>query len=93
MAAIIVGVKRKFCYGRGYGVLSTVPCWMWFFNNTRGRGSENQSLFFSRGRGIRSPYVEGWEGVASGRGGRHGGEGGRGLIYVFSTWISVPGNF
>jgi len=27
-AAIIVGVKRKFFYGCGYGTVSTVACWM-----------------------------------------------------------------
>jgi len=30
MAAIIVRSKRKLFYGWGYGVMSTIPCWMWF---------------------------------------------------------------
>jgi len=28
MAAIIVGSKREFFYGWGYGAVSTVPSWM-----------------------------------------------------------------
>ncbi len=85
--------KRKLFYGCGYGVISTMSCGMWFFVDTGARGLENQSLFFFRGRGIGNPYVKGRESVASGQGGRHGGEGGRGLIYIFSTWISVPESF
>jgi len=72
-----VWLKRKLFYWCGYGVMSTVPCWMRFFVDMSAQGLENQSLIFFGGRGIGSPYVEGWEGVASGQGGHHGDKGGR----------------
>jgi len=34
MAAIIVGAERKLFYGWGYGAVSTVPFWRWFFVDT-----------------------------------------------------------
>jgi len=48
-------------------------------------GLGNPSLIFFGCRGIGSPYVEGREGVGGRRGGRHGDEWGRGLIYGVST--------
>jgi len=85
MVAIIGWSKREIGYGLGYDGLSTVPFRMRVFVVLGVRGLENQSLFFFRGRGIWNPYGKGQERVASGRGGRRGGEGGRGLIYSFST--------
>jgi len=55
MAAIIVGLGGKLCYGCGYGAMSTVPCWMWFFVDTGARVLEKGSLVFVRCRGIGSP--------------------------------------
>jgi len=66
MAAIIGGSKRKIGYGLGYGRVSTMPFWMWFFVVSVARGLENQSLFFFGGRGIWNPNGKGQEGVAGG---------------------------
>jgi len=55
MAAIIAGSKRKLFYGWGYGAVSTVPSWRWFFRNTGAEGLGNPSLLFIGCRGIRSP--------------------------------------
>jgi len=74
-AAIIEGSKRKFLYGWGYGTMSTIPCWMWFFVVTGSWGLGNPSLVFFGGRGIWNPCGRGREGVGGRRGGRHGGEG------------------
>jgi len=91
MVAFIGGSKRKFFYTFCYSMMSTMPVGSWFFFETGKWALEKCNLVvFGDGREV-SPYVKGREGVGDGRGGRHGGVGGRCSSYVKTRRNTVPG--
>jgi len=93
MAAFIGGSKRKIFYVVCYSMMSTVPVRSWFFFETGELALEKCNLIvFGDGRKV-SPYVKGREGVGDGRGGHHGGVGGRCSSYVKMRRNAVPGLF